>query len=189
MPYLLKVPKHLEEKFSFYLKKIGENDQYAFFQGIDEVIIPLNVSWSEALELVKEIKVEGGYKRLPRTVVNESGEEVPAEEPTLVVLPKRSRILTVRLSEDEYNLLKEDAQSVGRSVSGWARELVMKLVWEYLAQMKFKEAMRRIEEVCGGCVYWRRTYCDNPDIPQDLKDAIFLKGEKKACKHKVTGKQ
>ncbi len=145
MPYLVKVPKRFEDRFSFHLKKVGEDDQYAFFQGIDQAIVPLRMSWPEALGLVRKVKVEGGYKRLPR-VAEIDGKDVPNPEPVLVILPKRSRILTVRLSDEEYELLREDAYSVGRSVSGWARELVMRLVYEYLQREKFKEAMRKVRE-------------------------------------------
>ncbi|MEM1767561.1 MAG: hypothetical protein QXD86_06445 [Candidatus Bathyarchaeia archaeon] len=145
MPYLVKVPRQFEDRFSFWLKKIGEDEHYAFFQGIGEVVIPLRVSWPEAFKLVREIKVEGGYKRLPR-VAEKDGKDIPNPEPMLVILPKRSRILTIRLSDDEYNLLKEDAKSVGRCVSDWARELVMNLVWEYLQREKLKEAMRKAGE-------------------------------------------
>lgn len=185
MPYFVKVPRELEEKFSRHLKKIGENGQYAFFQGVDVAIIPLEVSWPEAFKLVREVKVEGGFKRLPKTVIVDGVEE-PASEPTLIICPKRGRILTVRLSDEEYELLREDARSVGRSVSGWARELVMSLVYEYLAREKFKAALREIEEVCKGCIYWRRTYCNNPDVPREYKDAIYRTGEKKNCEYKVT---
>lgn len=145
MPYLVKVPKQFEDRFSFYLKKIGENSQYALFQGVTQVIVPLGVSWPEALKLAKEVKVEGAFKKLPRTA-EKDGREVPVTEPLLVIEPKRSIILTVRLSDDEYELLREDAYSVGHSVSGWARELVMKLVYEYIAREKFKDAMRKAKE-------------------------------------------
>jgi len=52
-------------------------------------------------------------------------------------------------SDDEYELLKEDAYSEGWAVSSWARKLVMNLVWEYLEREKFKEAMRKAEEKEG----------------------------------------
>lgn len=147
MPYIVKAPKdpRLEEAFQYRLKKIGEGDDFLLYQGIFEAIIPLGMSWSDAAKVVKKVKVEGGYKRLPR-VAEKDGKVIPNPEPILVILPKRNRILTVRLSGDEYNLLKEDAYSVGRSVSGWARELVMNLVWEYLQREKFKEAMRKVKE-------------------------------------------
>ena len=147
MPYLVQIPKDrsLEEIFNRYLKKVGENDNFLFYQGVVEAVIPLNISWPEALEVFREIKVEGGYKRLPRTWL-EDGREVPACKPTLLISPKRNRILTIRLSDEEYELLKEDAYSEGWDVSSWARQLVMNLVWEYLEREKFKEARRRIEE-------------------------------------------
>ena len=147
MPYLVSVPKdpRLEKAFEHRLKKIGENDEFSIYQGTSEAIIPLRVSWPEALEIFKKIKVEDGYKRLPRTCL-EDDREVPVDEPTLMISPKRNRILTIRLSDEEYELLKEGAYSEGWPVSSWARELVMNLVWEYLEREKFKEAKRRIEE-------------------------------------------
>ena len=150
MPYLVRIPKdsRFEKSFDNRLKKIGESGEALLYQGIVEAIIPLNVSWPEALEFFKEIEVEGAYKRLPRTWL-EDGREVPAAKPTLLISPKRNRILTIRLSDDEYELLKEDAYSEGWAVSSWARKLVMNLVWEYLEREKFKEAMRKAEEKEG----------------------------------------
>ncbi|MHA1632551.1 MAG: hypothetical protein ACTSXC_07090 [Candidatus Freyarchaeota archaeon] len=147
MPYLVKAPKdpRLEKALQFRLKKIGEGDNYILYQGVDTVVIPLEVSWPEALELFKKIKVEGGYKRLPKTAYI-NGRDEPLQEPTLVICPKRDRILTVRLSDDEYELLKEDAYSESRAVSSWARQLVMNLVWEYLEREKYKKAMRKVKK-------------------------------------------
>jgi len=150
MPYIVRVPKdpRLEKSFDRHLKKVAENGEYAIYQGTVEAIIPLNVGWPEATALYGKIKVDGGYKRLPLTWYRD-GQDVPAEEPVLVLAPKRDKMLTVRLSEEEYRLLKEDAYSAGRSVSGWARELVMNLVWEYLEREKFREAMRKVMEKEG----------------------------------------
>jgi len=147
VPYLVRMPKdpRLEKAFEYHLKKIGENDEFLIYQGTVEAIIPLRMSWPEALEIFKKIKVEGGYKRLPRIWL-EDGREVPADKPTLMISPKRNRILTIRLSDEEYELLKEDAYSEGWGVSSWARQLVMNLVWEYLQREKFKEAMWKVKE-------------------------------------------
>lgn len=150
MPYLVKVPKdpRLDNAFSHALKKVYEDEDVLVFQGVDVATIPLKMSWPEALSVFKRVKVDGGYKRLPLTWYRD-GQDVPAEEPVLVLAPKRGKMLTVRLSEEEYRLLKEDAYSAGRSVSGWARELVMNLVWEYLEREKFREAMRKVMEKEG----------------------------------------
>jgi len=137
MPYLVKVPKdpRLEKAFSFHLKKIGETDEFLLYQGIVEAIIPLNIDWPEAVDLYRRIKVEGGYKRLPLTWY-ENGRDVPARKPVIAIAPRRDRILGVRLSEEEYELLKRDAREVGESVSSWARKLVMNIVWEYLERRR-----------------------------------------------------
>jgi len=147
MPYLVRVPRdpRLERAFENHLKKIGEGDEFLIYQGTVEAIIPLEMSWPEALEIYKKIKVEGGYKRLPRTWL-EDGREVPADRPILMISPKRNRILTIRLSDEEYELLKEDAYNEGWDVSSWARQLVMNLVWEYLEREKYKEAMRKAKK-------------------------------------------
>ncbi len=150
MPYLVKIPKdpRFEKAFSFHLKKIGETDEFILYQGIVEAIIPLNVDWPEAVDLYQRIKVEGGYKRLPLSWY-ENGQNVPARQPVLFVAPKRNNIIRIRLSEEEYELLKRDAREVGESVSSWARKLVMNIVWEYLEREKFKEAMRKVKEKEG----------------------------------------
>jgi hypothetical protein len=150
-------------------------------------IIPLNLGWSEALELFRKIEVEGGYKRLPRTVYVDGRGEVP-EKPTIVICPRRNRTLMIRLSDDEYELLKEDAHSENYPVAVWARELVMKLVWDYLKQEEFKEAMKKaaedVEAVCGGCVYLAGMRCNNPNIPKDYRFEV-LSGRRNECEHKV----
>ena len=191
MPYIVKIPKdpRLEEALQYRLQKIGEGDDFSLYEGVDVVVIPLNIGWSEAFKLFRKIKVDGGFKRLPRMEYVD-GKDVPAERPAIVICPKRDRILTVRLSDDEYELLKEDAYSENYTVSAWARELVMRPVWEYLQQEKFKEAMKKaaedIEAVCGGCVYLDGMSCKNPNIPKQYKFEVQT-GRRDKCEYKVVG--
>jgi len=180
VPYFVKAPK--EERFdkflSYFLKKVGEGEDYAIYMGIDDLPVSLSIfkhygiDKAEVPGFYRAIRVEGGYKRLDM------------EGDLFLIAPSRRKIFTVRLSPDEYNLLVEDAKEMGRTPSDWARELVMKLVREYLAQEKWKAILSEIEETCKGCVYWVDEACRNPEIPKDYRGKVF-KREIRTCEYKT----
>jgi hypothetical protein len=175
MPYLVKAPKdeRVNSVFSHAFKKVGEGEKYFVYEGRIDVEFPqamFGLSGDEFRKLCRSIRVEGGFKK--RT------------EDGVRIAPLRKKVLTVRLSEDEYRLLVEDAREVGLEPSRWARNLVMSLVEQYLALELKKKAMQEIREVCGGCKYWTGEGCGNPTIPELYLREVYS-GRRKECQYKV----
>jgi len=71
----------------------------------------LGLTQKEFFKFYRELTVDGGRKRRVGTA--------------LIVTPKRDRILSVRLSEDEYRDLRKMAEMEGRSIEGLFRELAV----------------------------------------------------------------
>jgi hypothetical protein len=175
MPYFVKVPKdnRVDLVFSRAFKKMGEDGRQVIYEGRIDVEFPqamFGLSSSEFRRLCRNIRVEGGFKKRTKDGIR--------------FAPLRKRILTVRLSEEEYRLLVEDAREVGLEPSRWARNLVMSLVEQYLALELKRKAMQEIRAVCGKCTYWTGEGCGNSNIPRQYLREVYS-GRRKECEYKV----
>jgi len=175
MTYYVKAPKDesVDAVFSRAFKKIGEGERQVIYEGRIDVEFPqamFGFSDGEFRRLCRNVRVEGGVKRRTREGVR--------------FAPLRRKILTVRLSEDEYRLLMEDAREVGLEPSRWARNLVMSLVEQYLAMELKKKAVQEIRAVCGKCKYWTGEGCSNSAIPRQYLREVYG-GRRSECEYKV----
>lgn len=121
--------KRFETAFQFHLKKISEGKDYAIYKCSGDLWISpgaLSLNREEFLKFYRRIRVEDGTKRL----INGQ----------ICIRPVRRRVLTVRLSENEYALLKRVLEE---PISEHARSIVINEIREYFA---YKEMLRQQKE-------------------------------------------
>jgi len=118
--------KRLESVFQLHLKKISEENGYVIYECSGDLWISpgsLMMSREEFLKFYRRIKVEDGVKRLINGQIH--------------ISPIRRRVLTVRLSDGEYALLK---RALEKPISEHARNIVINEIREYFA---YKRMLRQ----------------------------------------------
>lgn len=118
----MRISAPLNQKFDAIMRSIsfqtvasdGSEVVYEGIFGFKVDAEMLNMSVPEFYKFSKSVTVEGGRKKLVGTA--------------LIITPERTRTLTVRLSEDEYEGLKKVAEMEGRGVEDLFRELAIRAV-------------------------------------------------------------
>ena len=99
---------------SILYEKEEEQQEYAVYRGVFALDVDregLNMGIREFIEFCRKIEVEGGRKR-------RRGDH-------LFITPYQTRVLAFRLSEEEHQLLKEDAKQLDLKPSEYARRMVL----------------------------------------------------------------
>jgi hypothetical protein len=118
----LKISFGKNERFEHYLqsvqyKKIEERSERTVYEGIFEMGVAKQVLGLDSREFAKfcrSIEVEGGRKK--------------KEGDHLIITPRRSRVLRVRFSPEEYSTIEETASDYDIDVAKFVRGAVFQII-------------------------------------------------------------
>jgi len=132
MPYKIKMSKdkRLEQAFQHHFKKIGEGRDFAIYECDGDIWISpqtLGATPEHFLEFYKALKVYGGRKELQYGQIH--------------IAPSRKIVLSARLSDGEFTLLKNNAGD--EPLSQYTRSIILPFLQDYLYQKEDMMKARR----------------------------------------------
>lgn len=139
------VPKNkgIEEFLEgIYYQKVGEDEKSVTYEGISSFFLSFeghDVPKGKRKKFMESVKVEGGFK--------------VRESEGIGITPVRNKKITFRISEDEYQLLKEYAEAEETTVSALVRWRIFDEIQSWSVSEEKREKARKRREKEGLVMY------------------------------------